>query len=75
MCYLFFSFEHQGKNCPNLDCRTKGFVLKEDAYLKPGDALDEGNHLTIKFLKVKFTCQVKQTNLNRISLNQFAFFS
>ncbi|KAF3330152.1 hypothetical protein FCM35_KLT05483 [Carex littledalei] len=42
--------EEAGPGCPNVECHN-GFVYQQGAYLAPGDKLDGGNHMTIKFLK------------------------
>ncbi|KAJ4813105.1 hypothetical protein LUZ62_025671 [Rhynchospora pubera] len=45
-----FFAQWKGVGCPNSECRN-GFVPKQSAYLAPGDPLDAGNHMTLKFLK------------------------
>ncbi|XP_078181108.1 uncharacterized protein LOC144574887 [Carex rostrata] len=40
----------KGPGCTNVECHN-GFVYQQGAYLAPGDILDGGNHMTIKFLK------------------------
>lgn len=43
--------DEQGPGCTNVECHN-GFVYQQGAYLAPGNILDGGNHMTIKFLKV-----------------------
>jgi hypothetical protein len=43
-----------GRSCTNL--RRDGFRYFQDSYLAPRDVLDADNNITIKFIKVSFTC-------------------